>query len=131
MRERIEDWMDRIRNANRYAVASGLFLIWMLTLADVDLVRMVRTHQERVRIESRLAEHQHNIESLELDLQRMLEDPDAKVRHAREAYYMHKPGEVGHVIKAWVECKCRLVHLERWRVHIVAGKVGPTFVVQQ
>ena len=28
MRERIEDWMDRIRNANRYAVASGLFLIW-------------------------------------------------------------------------------------------------------
>ena len=93
MRNRIEDWIDRIRNANRYAVASGLFLIWMLTLADVDLLRMVKTHQERVRIESRLAEHQHNIESLELDLQRMLEDPDAKARHAREAYYMHKPGE--------------------------------------
>ena len=55
----------------------------MLTLADVDLVRMVRTHQERVRIESRLAEHQPTMD-LELDLQRMLEDPDAKVRHARK-----------------------------------------------
>ena len=93
MRDRIEDWVDWVRNANRYAVATGLFLIWMLTLADVDLVRMIKTHQERVRIESRLAEHRHNIENLESDLQQILEAPDAKVRHAREAYYMHKPGE--------------------------------------
>ncbi len=89
----LHDIVDRLRSANRYAIASGLFLLWMLTLADVDLIRMVRTHQERTRIESRLAEHQANIGALETELQRMAMDPDAKERLAREAYYMHKPNE--------------------------------------
>jgi len=93
MGDRLHDWIERLRRANRYAVASGLFLIWMLTLADVDLIRMVQTHQERTRIESRIAEHQRNIAALETELERMAEDPDAKVRHAREAYFMHKPKE--------------------------------------
>ena len=89
----LHDMADRLRGANRYAVASGLFLVWMLTLADVDLIRMVRTHQERIRIESRLTEHQLNIDELESELQRMATNPDAKERLAREAYYMHKPNE--------------------------------------
>ena len=89
----LHDMADRLRGANRYAVASGLFLLWMLTLADVDLIRMVRTHQERARIESRLAEHQLNINALEAELQRMALSPDAKERLAREAYYMHKSNE--------------------------------------
>lgn len=93
MRDRFLDMVDRLREANRYAVASGLFLLWMLTLADVDLIRMVRTHQERTRIESRMAEHRLTIAELETELERMSTHPDAKERHAREAYYMHKPGE--------------------------------------
>ena len=44
---------DRIRETNRYAVAAGVFLLWMLTLADVDLIRMVQTHQERLDIETK------------------------------------------------------------------------------
>ena len=38
------DIVERLRNANRYVVAASLFLLWMLTLADVDLIRMWRTH---------------------------------------------------------------------------------------
>jgi len=93
MRDRFFDVVDRLRDANRYAVASGLFLLWMLTLADVDLIRMVRTHQERTQIESRMAEHRLTIAELETELERMASHPDAKERHAREAYYMHKPNE--------------------------------------
>ena len=93
MRDLFFDMVDRLRDANRYAVSSGLFLLWMLTLADVDLIRMIRTHQERTRIESRMAEHHDNIAELTTELERMSTHPDAKERHAREAYYMHKPGE--------------------------------------
>lgn len=93
MTDRFLDVVDRLREANRYVVATGLFLLWMLTLADVDLIRMIRTHQERARIESRMAEHRLTIADLETELERMSTHPDAKERHAREAYYMHKPGE--------------------------------------
>ena len=84
---------DRIRETNRYAVAAGVFLLWMLTLADVDLIRMVQTHQERLDIETKKAGHQARIAELDTELQRMSQDPGAKERHAREAYYMHKPEE--------------------------------------
>ena len=84
--------MERLRQTNRYVVAASLFLLWMLTLADVDLIRMWRTHAERTDIELRMAEHL-TIEQLETDLERMSTDPGAKERHAREAYYMHKPNE--------------------------------------
>ena len=99
MRDRFLDMVDRLRDANRYAVASGLFLLWMLTLADVDLIRMIRTHQERTRIESRMAEHRLTIAELETELERMSVHPDAKERHAREAYYMHKPEEDAFVFR--------------------------------
>ena len=84
---------DRIRETNRYAVAAGVFLLWMLTLADVDLIRMVQTHQERLDIETKKAGHEARIAELDTELQRMSQDPGAKERHAREAYYMHKPEE--------------------------------------
>ena len=84
---------DRIRETNRYAVAAGVFLIWMLTLADVDLIRMVQTHRERVSIETKMAGHEERIAELDTELLRMSEDPAAKERHARETYYMHKPEE--------------------------------------
>ena len=87
------DLVDRLREINRYAIASVLFLLWMLTLADVDLMRMIETHQERSRIESKLAEHQKNIDMLQEELQRMAADSHAKERLAREAYYMHRPDE--------------------------------------
>ena len=84
---------DRIRETNRYAVAAGVFLLWMLTLADVDLIRMVQTHQERLDIETKKAGHEARIAELDTELQRMSQDTGAKERHAREAYYMHKPEE--------------------------------------
>ena len=84
---------DRIRETNRYAVAAGVFLLWMLTLADVDLIRMVQTHQERLDIETKKAGNEARIAELDTELQRMSQDPGAKERHAREAYYMHKPEE--------------------------------------
>ena len=43
----IHDIVERLRQTNRYVVAASLFLLWMLTLADVDLIRMWRTHAER------------------------------------------------------------------------------------
>ena len=91
--ERIHDIWERLQHANRYVVAAALFLLWMLTLADVDLVRMVHTHAERTDIETRMDEHRARIATLEADLGQLTEDPSAKERHAREAYYMHKPNE--------------------------------------
>lgn len=89
----IHDIVERLRQTNRYVVAASLFLLWMLTLADVDLIRMWRTHAERTDIELRMQEHLDRIEQLETDLEQLSTDPGAKERHAREAYYMHKPNE--------------------------------------
>jgi len=84
---------DRIRETNRYAVAAGVFLIWMLTLADVDLIRMVKTHNARVQIETKMEGHAERIASLNAELEKMGADASSKERHARENYFMHKPEE--------------------------------------
>ena len=84
---------DRIRDANRYTVAAGVFLIWMLTLADVDLIRMVKTHNARVQIETKMEGHAERIASLNAELEKMGADASSKERHARENYFMHKPEE--------------------------------------
>ncbi len=91
--DRLQDIIERLRHTNRYVLAAVLFLVWMLTLADVDLLRMVRTHAERNDIEAHMKAHQQRISELEEDLEQLNADPAARERHAREAYYMHKPNE--------------------------------------
>ena len=91
--DRIHDIIERLRLTNRYVLAAVLFLVWMLTLADVDLLRMVKTHAERHDIETKMEEHRQRISELEAALEQLRTDPSAKERHAREAYYMHKPDE--------------------------------------
>ena len=93
MREGMLSMWDRLRDTNRYAVAAGLFLLWMTALADVGLLRMIKTHQQRVQIETRMEQHRAAIAELESELEHMATDPNAKERHAREAYYMHKTNE--------------------------------------
>lgn len=93
MLERIEAGRDWLRNVNRYLLASGLFLIWMCTFAEVDVLRMVQTRWERQRIEDRITETQADIQRLDERLAELHSLPGAKERHAREQYYMHKSNE--------------------------------------
>jgi cell division protein DivIC len=93
MRTLLFSGWDRLRQANRYAVATGLFLLWMTALADVGLLRMIETHQQRVQVEARMEQHRAAIAALESELEHMALDPNAKERHAREAYFMHKDNE--------------------------------------
>ena len=63
--DRIHDIIERLRQTNRYVLAALLFLVWMLTLADVDLLRMVKTHAERNDIETKMEKHRQRIAELE------------------------------------------------------------------
>lgn len=91
--DKVSDLLHRLGNANRYAVATGLFLMWMLTLADVDLFRMMRTRAERADVERKLEGHRERISALESELSAFQGQPASMEKHAREAHYMHKPNE--------------------------------------
>ena len=93
MRERLLDIWDRVRDSNRYVLAFGLFLVWMSTIAEVDLFRMINTRIERQHIESRIDETQGLIDDLDIQLEEIRTDPSVKERYARESYYMHKAEE--------------------------------------
>lgn len=93
MRDFIWNLWDRIRHSNRYALAFGLFLLWMSTMAQVDVFRMINTRMERNHIQSRISDTGARIENLNEQLEEIRTDPAAKERYARESYYMHKPGE--------------------------------------
>ena len=93
MRDRLWETWDRIRYSNRYALAFGLFLIWMSTIAEVDVFRMIDTRMERHHIENRITETEGLIQGLDLQLEEIRTDPAAKERYARESYYMHKSNE--------------------------------------
>lgn len=93
MRDRLSHAWDRLRHSNRYALALGSFILWMGTLAEVDVFRMVDTRLERRHIESRIVETQDEIKVLDAQIAEIRQNPAAKERHAREAYYMHRNNE--------------------------------------
>jgi len=93
MRERLYDIFDRLKEANRYGVALVLFTIWMASLAEVDVFRMLETRIERNRIEDRIAQTEAEIAALDAQIVEIQNDPSVKERHARESYYMHKSNE--------------------------------------
>lgn len=93
MRERFHDILERLKEANRYGVALVLFTIWMASLAEVDVFRMVETRIERNRIEDRIARTEDEIAVLDAQIAEIEKDPSVKERHARESYYMHKSNE--------------------------------------
>ncbi|MCH1575380.1 MAG: septum formation initiator family protein [Flavobacteriales bacterium] len=93
MRDRLWELWDRIRYSNRYGLAFGLFLLWMSTMAEVDVFRMINTRLERNHIQARITETEDLIDNLDLQLEEIRTDPSAKERYARESYYMHKPQE--------------------------------------
>ena len=93
MRERFYDIRERLMEANRYGVALVLFTIWMASLAEVDIFRMVTTRIERNRIEDRIAQTENEIAALDEQIAEIERDPSVKERHARESYYMHKSNE--------------------------------------
>ncbi len=93
MRDRLWDIWDRIRYSNRYVLAFGLFLLWMSTMAEVDVFRMINTRLERNHIQARIGETADLIDELDLQLEEIRTDPAAKERYARESYYMHKSQE--------------------------------------
>ncbi len=93
MRERILEVYDRLTEINRYALASGLFLLWMCTFAEVDVMRMLDTHLERGDIEHRIAQTEAEITALDQRIASLHSDAHAKERHAREEYYMHQTNE--------------------------------------
>jgi cell division protein FtsB len=83
----------RLNELNRYVLASGLFLLWMCTFAEVDVIRMLQTHLERGEVEQRIAQTQEDISGLDERIAALDRDPTAKERHARETYYMHRSNE--------------------------------------
>ena len=93
MRDRLWELWDRIRYSNRYGLAFGLFLLWMSTMAEVDVFRMINTRLERNHIQARITETEDLIDNLDLQLEEIRTDPSAKECYARESYYMHKPQE--------------------------------------
>lgn len=99
MRDRFHDIFDRLRDTNRYVLALGVYVIWMGTLAEVDIFRMVGTRMERRHIESRIVETKEEIQSLDIQLAEIRQNPEAKERHAREAYYMHRSNEDVYVFR--------------------------------
>lgn len=99
MRDKFWDIYDRIRSSNRYLLAFGLFVVWMSTMAEVDVFRMINTRLERNHIEARIAETEADIQQLDDQLAEIQRDPSAKERHAREAYYMHKVNEDVYVFR--------------------------------
>ena len=46
IRDTLNGLYDRLLEVNRYALAFGLFLLWMCTLAEVGIFRMVETQLE-------------------------------------------------------------------------------------
>ncbi len=92
--------LDRILGMNRYALAFGLFVLWTATLAEVDIFRMLDTRMERNQVENRIEATQDAIRSLDEQLAEIRERPEAKERHAREHYYMHKSNEDVYVFQS-------------------------------
>ena len=93
IRETLYGLYDRLLEVNRYALAFGLFVLWMCTLAEVGVFRMVETQLERQTIEARIAETQRAIERLDAAIAEHDALPGAKEAHAREQYYMDKSNE--------------------------------------
>lgn len=79
--------------SNRYRLAVLLFALWSLFIADVDVFRMSRTHQELSVMKDKIAFHQAEIVKLNLKLDDIAAERSHLERYAREAYYMCKANE--------------------------------------
>ena len=99
IRDTLYGLYDRLLEVNRYALAFGLFVLWMCTLAEVGVFRMVETQLERQTIEARIAETQGAIATLDAEIAELDALPGAKETHAREQYYMHKSNEDVYVFR--------------------------------
>ena len=99
MRKRLHRIWQGLCNTNRYVLSSGLFLLWMLTLAEVDIIRIAETRFEKNSIEAEIQRTEATIRSLDDQVAELRDHPEAKERHAREQYYMHKSNEDVYVFR--------------------------------
>ncbi len=85
--------------SNKFVIATGAFVVWMLFL-DVNSYLIHRElNQELEELEQSIDYYEAEIASDQKQLEELTSDPEKLEKFAREQYWMKKPGETIYIIE--------------------------------
>ncbi len=78
---------------NRYGLALGVLLLWIMLFADYDLFTMMKLRGELGRMREQRAHFAQEVEHTKEQLHQLNSDQDLLERFAREKYLMKRDNE--------------------------------------
>jgi len=83
---------------NRYALAAGIFLVWIAFFDQNNMITQVQYRMELNKLDEEKEFYQGEIQQIKADLKELKTNPNTLEKFAREKYLMKKDNEELFVI---------------------------------